>query len=84
MDLPAGRYIFLDRRNIFDRLAFSTVIAFQNPNLLEPEFGATIIADYPPELGHEKENLTSNLEIRTARFDVYPVIDASGTTDSSI
>ena len=52
-------------------------------NLLEPAFGAAIIADYTPVAGYDKENLTSNLEIRTTRFDLNPTIDASGTTTTA-
>ena len=67
LDLPAGRYIFLDRRNKSAWFGLSTVIAFQTPNLLEPEFGAIIIADYTPETGLGKENLNSNLGVRVMR-----------------
>ena len=82
--LPAGRYIFLDRRDKADYFNLSTAIAFQTPNLLEPEFGANIIADYTPIPGYEKENLNTNLGIRAMRFDVDPTIDAAGNTDSTI
>ena len=67
VDLPAGRYVFLDRRDKFWEFNLSTAIAFQNPNLLEPEFGAIIIADYTPETGLGKENLNSNLGVRVMR-----------------
>ena len=84
--LPAGRYIFLDRRDGIDLEYFnlSNAIAFQNPNLLEPEFGAIIIADYTPVAGYDKENLNTNLGTRTMRFDISPVIDADINTDSTI
>ena len=84
MDLPEGRYVFLDRRDGTSSFTLSTAIAFQSPNLLEPEFGATIDADYTAVVGYEKENLNTNLGIRTMRFDLEPVIDASGNTDPTI
>ena len=81
LDLPAGRYIFFDRRDKTGRwFNLSTAIAFQTPNLLEPQFGATIIADHNGTVGYEKENLNSNLGIRTMRPNVNPTIDADGNT----
>ena len=87
MALPAGRYVFLDRRDKAYFFNLSTLIAFQTPNLLELEFGATIIADYTPDPGHEKENLNTNLDKRVSRNAAYPTtINATGTTtiDTSI
>ena len=56
--------------------------AFQSLNLLGQ--GAIIIADFTPESGFEKENLTMNLGVRTKRVALSPVINASGTRDSTI
>ena len=83
-NLPAGRYVFLDRRDVAKYFNLSSARAFQYPNLLEYKFGVTIIADYIPEPGYGKENLNTNLGIRTTRKEKSPVIDATGTTDPSI
>ena len=84
LELPAGRYVFLYRiGHTADTLNLSVARAFQAPNLLEDQFGAEIIADCTPEVGYEKENLTSNLAIRTTRYDVEPVIDTNGTTTTA-
>jgi len=82
INLPAGRYIFLDRRDLADRFNIAAVRAFQSPNLLA--YGATIIADYTPVTGYEKENLLTNFGVRTTRADLSPIIDATGGTDPSI
>ena len=84
MELPAGRYVFIYRNgHTANNFNLSVARAFQAPNLLEDEFGAEIIADYTPDDGYEKENLTSNLAVRTMRFDIEPVIAADGTKTSS-
>ena len=59
IDLPAGRYLYLDRRGITVRFKLSAVRAFQSHSLLS--LGATIIPDYTPVAGYEPDNLTKNL-----------------------
>ena len=82
VDLPPGRYVFLDRRDYYaDYIYLSAARAFQSPNLLR--LGVAIIADYASEVGYEKENLSTNLEARTTRYDINPTIDASGTTTTA-
>ena len=82
--LPAGRYVFLDRRDVADYFNLSAVRAFQFPNLLESKFGAIMIADYTLlDASYGKENLTTNLGTRTSKRDEL-VIDADGNTDLSI
>ena len=63
--LPAGRYFFLNKRDISSWFNLSAVRAYQSLNLLE--YAHTIISDIVPRDGFEVENLTSNLGIRTTR-----------------
>ena len=79
--LPAGRYFFFDRRGIAEEINLSVMRAYQSQNLLK--YAPTIISDIVAIPGFEVENLTSNLEVRTTRWNVNPVEDAFGnkTTD---
>ena len=78
--LPAGRYLFLNRRDVSIFLNLSAVRAYQSQNLLA--YAPTIISDIVPLDGFEVENLTSNLGIRTTRWGSEPVINANGGTTS--
>ena len=86
LELPAGRYVFLDRRaNTTYPFNLSVARVSQTPNLLEPAHGAaTILADYESIVGYPKENLTSSLGVRTMRYDLAPVKDAAGNTEASL
>ena len=78
--LPAGRYFFINRRDVADVFNLSAVRAYQSLNLLE--YAHTISSDIVPLAGYEVENQTSNLGIRTTRWDMMPIINASGDTTS--
>ena len=67
VDLPPGRYVFFDRRDCEMNFNLSAARAFQSPNLLR--LGVAIIADYTPEVGYDKENLSTNLEARTTQYN---------------
>ena len=49
--LPAGRYLFIHRKDKNRPINIATVRAFQSTNLLDPEYGAKIINDYIPVVG---------------------------------
>ena len=78
--LPAGRYLFLNRRDVSNYFNLSAVRAYQSQNLLA--YAPTIISDIVPVNRFEIENLTSNLGIRTTRYGDKPTINANGDTTS--
>ena len=79
--LPAGRYLFIYRKDKNAVINLAAVRAFQSPNLLE--YGAKIIHDYTPTLGYEAKNLITHLDVRSSRWNKKPVIDAYGTTTTA-